>query len=272
MSRWSPSRLHLALRPDGAAALVLAGFPRRAAHRACWRSEPGESGQRAWEPALDALRANLVPRYYGVGGVRVTLSNHFCRYALFPRPAALSAGDELVAYAQHRMRGAFGDAAGRWELRLTPRADALLVCALDSALPASVEKVLAANELRTVSIQPSFAATFNHFRSVVGRRNGWFVVQEPGCVVMARFEDGRWAALASRRTRDDTAATLVATLEREWVMRPREGEPPRRVWLASTSDPHARDAFGGTGYDVTMLAPPIADPMNVQDPDHAMAA
>jgi len=268
-----PRALHLAVRPDGAALMVVGGFPRRVVHQAAWGNDAAHAPQASWEPMLETLRKQLVPRYYNARGAWITLSNHFCHYALLPNPVALSRDSEVLAYARHKMRATFGDTSQQWDLRLSKHKDALLVCAVEPAITAALRDLLREFHLPVVSIQPWFATVFNRFRSRIGQDSGWFVVQEPGRLVISRFDDGRWSALASRRTPDDTLEAFVATLGREHRLQESAGHAPHKVWLTSSVQRYVADDFAGSGYSVTVLNPPLPKHANAEDDvSYAMAA
>jgi hypothetical protein len=265
---WS-RRLRVALAPDGVAVLLLDGLRGRVVHHSS--SPCASAASREWGPAIEQLKEQLAAHDLSARAVSVTLSNHWCRYLLLTDTAALSNRAELAAYAQHKLRSAFGDDVSQWEVCLSRHHQAVLVCAVERAGIDALNAVFAQHRLAVTSIEPFFAAAFNRFRRHIGRKSGWFVVQESGGVAIGRFDQGRWSALASRRTPADTAEALHATLERERILQ--DCEAHERLWLASTVRRYAASDFAGCGYDVVPLEATL--PRNIRiDEEHryAMAA
>jgi hypothetical protein len=269
VSRSWPRRLRVAVAPDGVALLLLEGLRPRVVHH--FASACGSAASRGWGEPIEHLEEQLAARDYSARGVSVTLSNHWCRYLLLTDTAALSNTSELKAYAQHKLRAAFGDDVAQWEVSVSRHNEALLVCAVERAGIDALTALFARHRLPVTSIEPFFASAFNRFRRRIGRRSGWFVAQESGGVTVGRLENGRWSALASRRTPADTAQALHSTLERERILQ--DCEAHERVWLASTVRRYVASDFAGFGYEVIPLDAALPKNMNIDDEHrYAMAA
>lgn len=242
----------IAVDPEGAAVIVTEGMYRnRIIHRGAWTGSAAEPSRESWEPALEVLRRELCPRYHGARRTRITISNHFCRYALLPDPAVLTHESEVLAYARHKMRALFGDTGEAWELRPCRFPNALLVCAAPVGLLRAARALCAEYRMPVSSIQPYFAAAFNRFRQQIGRESGWFLVQEKGRLVLGRLVEGRWQHLASRRTTGDDPESLFQVLARECRLAGAPGNG--RVWLSSATQHYQPADLSRDGYVIRVL-------------------
>ena len=264
--------LRVAVAPHGAALLVRGGFRGKLVHHALWDAPPAAPGERPWEPVVEALRKNLAPRFYGASRTSVTLSSHFCRYALVPSRAGLERAAEIRAYVQAKLKTQFGEVASDWDVQIDAYRDALLVCAVDRALLDALRTLFADVQVPVESLQPYFGRAFNRARRRVGANSGWFVVHERGLVVMSRFEAGRWTCLTSRRTPGDGPDALAATLEREQRLQLRPREENEAVWLTSAVARYGASDFAPFGYEVGTFAPALPQALQTEAGlDYAMA-
>lgn len=246
--------LRVSVAPHGAAALVLSRPRARVLHKSIWEAAPCAAGERPWQPTLDAMRANLIPRFHSVRNASVTLSNHFCRYALLPKHEGLATEAEVRAYAHARLRARFGDVAQDWDLQIDVTRDAILVCAVEGALLEELRGLFAGIDVQLRSIQPFYAAAFARARPRIARKSGWFVVQERGLAVISRFDAGRWTCLTTRRTPADTAEGLAATFSREQRLQWRFGDAAEPIWLTTTLAGYTAADFTPLGLEVSMLS------------------
>jgi hypothetical protein len=239
--------------PDRAALLVVGRFGKRIVHQVVWHAAPARTGENRWQPVLDTLHKNLLPRFHNAGKASITLSNHFCRCALLPNHGGLTRESEIHAYALSKLRSLFGDIAQDWDVQIAAYKDAVLVCGVDRTLLDALRTLFAELQMPAASIQPYFAAAFNRARARFGSRSGWFVVQESGLAVISRFDNGHWTCLTTRRTPDDTPETLMATLAREQRLQLGAGDERQAVWLTSSVNPYEAADFAPLGWDVAVI-------------------
>ncbi|MBI1905701.1 MAG: hypothetical protein HYS20_05580 [Rhodocyclales bacterium] len=248
-------RIRIALCPDRVVFLQLRTLLRsRVESKAVWECAPPAAESPAWRTAIDVLRNHLPDGGKRPAEVSVVLSNHFCHYALLKMSEQLKGESELAAFAQHKLRGVYGDAVNQWTLKPSGggRLDAFPVSATEEALLESLREVIGEKNHALVSVQPYFATAFNRSREALGNLGGWFVVPEAGRVVLSLFSEGRWGALASRRVGPRWMEDLFDVLEREKQLLDLEPGECRKVLLyAPQLDPAFR--FDDERYLVELL-------------------
>lgn len=173
-----------------------------------------ESGEGPnWQAALDTLKQALHEGAWQRAGAEIVLSNHFVRYRVLPRPNAVRAPAEVIAYAKHRLAATYGEIAHTWAVRTSRNgSDSILAAAVDQRLVDQLRDALRAAEVRVTSVQPFLMAAFNRVRNRFGREALWYVLIEPGKSCIAAIRDGKWLAIETRRG-DDALAALPGLLE-----------------------------------------------------------
>ncbi len=172
----------------------------------------------------------------------MVLSNHFLRYALVPREAALRGGAEELAYARHIFARIYGERSADWEVLLDdePRAPLRVACAIDGELHRGLQACFAPpSKARLVSVQPYLMAAFNRCRRQLAAPAAALLLLEPGRACLARLAHGRWARLSNLRGEFDAPEAWSALLEREQAL---EGDAQLREVLvrppADATDPY----------------------------------
>jgi hypothetical protein len=202
---FGPGHVHLARRAKG------------------WKPQPGiglsvacgEAVAGAWEPALEALGRALSSLRWQGADARVTVSNHFVRYALVPTPGKLRGEAERAAAARHALRATFGERADRWRVVLGASGQGDAVAAgIEPEVVEGISTTLATANLRLVAIEPFLAAAFNLCRGSIRREPAWLAAAEPGRVCVAHLDRGAWRRVRSERLRSRLEDELPAVLER----------------------------------------------------------
>jgi hypothetical protein len=189
-----------------------------------WRPQPGlalalacgEANGTAWQPALETLARGLSNLRWQGADTRVTVSNHFVRYALVPAPEKLRGGAERAAAARHALRATYGERADRWRVVLGDggAASAAIAAAIEPELVDGIAATLAAANLRPVAIEPFLATAFNLCRRSIGGRPAWLAVAEPGRVCVAYLDGSGWRRLRTERVHGRLGDELASALER----------------------------------------------------------
>jgi hypothetical protein len=176
----------------------------------------GETNGNAWQPALEALARGLSNLRWQGADARVTVSNHFVRYALVPAAGKLRGNAERVAAARHALRATFGDRADRWQVVLGDggAGGTAIAAGIEAELVEGVAATLAAANLRAVAVEPLLAAAFNRCRRSINGRAAWLAVAEPGRLCVAYLDQGGWQRLHVERVRGRLGDELAAALER----------------------------------------------------------
>jgi hypothetical protein len=165
-----------------------------------------------WRPALDVLQGWLPSLVGRRGSVRVVLSNHFVRYLVVPWQASLTSAAEREAFARHLFHERHGEAANRWEVRLSDAGygDAALACAVDAELMRLLPEVFAGTRWRLRFVEPLLMVAFNRYRGEIGKQAALFV-REPDRLCCGVVTDGEWRTVhALRAERDVPNDALVS--------------------------------------------------------------
>lgn len=222
MSRFRTNTLQVELAPDQVnltrteRRLTLRGM--RTTVRNDWLA-PAAAGQDAapWRGAVQALETALAEPPGRPARTRVILSSRLVRYVLVPWSDALGDAEEETAFARHCFERVYGEAAVQWGLRVSevragmPR----LASAVDAALPGALREAFAAAGMRLDSIQPDLMAVCNDYRRCLRGRHTWLTLLEPGNLVLALLDRGRWVRVRSMRIGPAWRVELVQILERE---------------------------------------------------------
>jgi len=223
-----------------------------------WRPQPGmglalacgAANGTAWQPPLEALARGLGNLRWQGADARVTVSNHFVRYALVRYAGKLRGDAERAAAARHALRATYGERADRWRVVLGDggaRSPAV-AAAIEPELVEGIAAALAAANLRVVAIEPFLAAAFNLCRRAIDGRPAWLAVAEPGRVCVAYLDDGEWRRLRIERVRGRLADELPSALERSRLADGVDAGPGR-VLLVSRDEPQV--AFPpGSGWAI----------------------
>ena len=196
MSRLSREKLLIALAPKSLALLRMARAPRARVVATLASECDAGAGAAPWEPVVASL-AKLIADEKDADAT-VVLSNHFVRYTLVPRDAALKGAEEELAYARYCFARIHGERSKAWEVRLArDRGEPMRVAsAVDAALLEAVRSGFPAHGgPRLVSVQPYLMAAFNRWRRLTGGRSVWLLLLEPERACLAGLENSRWIAL-----------------------------------------------------------------------------
>jgi len=202
----------------------------------------GDATAGAWPPALETLRRALANLHWQGADARVTVSNHFVRYALVPAAGRLRGDGERVAAARHALRATYGERAELWRVVLGDGGGGDAVAAgMEPELVDGIATALAAANLRALAIEPFLATAFNLCRGAIGRVPAWLAAAEPGRVCVA-FVDGRgWRRLHTERLRAGLEDELALVLERSRLAGGIDAGAGR-VLLVSREAPHGEFA------------------------------
>lgn len=235
------------------------GIVRRMLAKQAVPCEDASDAENPWSGAAMALESALP----GMAGRKqlatVILSSHFVRHALVPWSAELNSDEVEVAFARHSFRKIYGEAAERWELRLSPDKAGmpLLASAVDNRLPDALRALFGQAGVALGSIQPHLMAACNSSRNCLNGRSAWLALVEPGTLCLALLQQGSWAGVRTMRVGSGWRDELPLILEREayladsgmpagevlvWAPEPGEAVLPEHVkWMPfHRSDPAAQ--------------------------------
>jgi hypothetical protein len=226
-----------------------------------WKPRPGlglslacgEANGTSWQPALEALARGLNNLQWQGADARVSVSNHFVRYALVPAARKLRGEAERAAAARHALRAIHGERADRWRVVLGDggTSGAAVAAAIEPELVDGVAAALAAANLRAVAIEPFLATAFNLCRRSIDGRPAWLAVAEPGRVCVAYFDQTGWRGLRAERVRGRLEDELAAALERSRLADGVDAGAGRLL-LVSRDEPQVEFA-PGSGWSVERI-------------------
>lgn len=176
----------------------------------------------------------------------LVLSNRYLRYAVLPWTETLHSEDEWLAYARHIFASTYGPQSLNWDIRIcdTGRKAARLACAFDAALLDALRAVEG-----MASVQPYLMWAFNARRAAFDGEPAWFVLQEPGRLLICLITDGQWRSVRARQIDPQWRETLALLLDREAYM---AGVPAGGRVLVCAEDDVATRAGGYDLLDVTL--------------------
>jgi hypothetical protein len=193
------------------------GFRRRLVHKEIVAFAPSEPGMRLWQPALDALAAKVAAGALAKADVTLVLSSRFVQYAVIPWSDSLGSTEEELAFARHCFARVHGAEADDWEIKLgcaTP-GKPRLACAVEQPLIEALNACMEPLAGSYRSLQPHLMASFNRWRTRLGRRPAWLVVAEPGLLCLALLQDGCWQNVRTIKVGADWIGELPGVLARE---------------------------------------------------------
>jgi hypothetical protein len=208
-----------------------------------------------WQAAIAALPKLLQARPRAADATLV-LSNHFVRYALLGANDRLSNREEWLEYASHHFEKTYGVRARDWDIQISESGAAhpRLASAIDKALLAAAAAVFKNGRVRLLSIQPHLMIAFNRALPAMRQSRFWFVVEEPGRLLLGLVLDGLWQSVRARQTNARWCEELPRMVERENALIA-SAEPCRNV-LVCALDP--LEPAPGTGFKFTSPPSPLA--------------
>jgi hypothetical protein len=199
-----------------------------------------------WQAALAALPKLLQTHAQRSADAIVVLSNHFVRYVLLDANDRISTREEGLEYASHRFEKTYGERARDWNIQVAEAGPAhpRLASAIDRALLEAIAAAFRNRRVRLRSIQPHLMAAFNQALPAMRESSFWFVLQEPGRLLLGLIRDGAWRSVRGRQANGLWCGELAQIVERESALLAPE-EPCRDVLVCAleTVEPGATDGF-----------------------------
>jgi hypothetical protein len=170
----------------------------------------------SWRGVLSVLPKVLKTAKAEGKDISIVLSNKLVRYALVPNPDSTRNRQELDTLVNHVFERIHGEVAKQWDIRLSEAAPgaSALASAVDRELCVALNESVATSGGRIKSLQPYLMAAYRRQSWGMGRRDGMFVVVEPGRLCQLGWRNRGWSMV--RQMHVDTAwrDTLEDTLSR----------------------------------------------------------
>lgn len=175
----------------------------------------GFPGASSWEAPVAALKLAVRDAQWQGASAQVVLSNHFVRYVLVPWSAQLSDRHERQAYLRHCFGVAYGEAAKRWDLRMSDAGmdKPSLASGIDMALLESLRDTLDDEGIRLDAVHPYLMMSANLTRRWLPRGAVWFALIERGRLCLSLLDNGIWKAVRNYPAEADGDETLGSLLE-----------------------------------------------------------
>ncbi|MCB5190628.1 hypothetical protein LG198_07815 [Methylobacillus arboreus] len=188
-----------------------AGLKRRIENRGVFQFEAESSGAQA---VLAALPQVLQQADAAGARVEVVLSSHFMRYAIVPNPDGAAGGGELALLCRHAFERVHGEAASRWDIRLSFAAlgGNGIASAVDRDLLDGLWHQSAVSGALLASVQSGLARAFNQLKKP--QPDGIFVLAEPGRLCLLAWQARSWTAVQLQPALPDWQDGLDARLAR----------------------------------------------------------
>jgi hypothetical protein len=180
-----------------------------------------DPGHVAWEKPLQQLD-EMLPENAGAG-VTVILSNHFVRYAALTPQVEITSPEEVMAYADFRMREIYGARVDHWVISISnwDPVYGAISAAISQELMAKIEETCERHAIRLNGIEPYFTAVLDRWGEQLGRKKSYVAVIETGRLCMGVLENDSWRNIRNQRipqNQHSVAEALWAALDQEAVL------------------------------------------------------
>ena len=189
-----------------------------------------------WLPPIQQLE-HMLADVAGTG-MTVTLSNHFVRYVTLPPQAEITSPDEVLAYADFRMREIYGSRVDHWALSISAWSpvNGAICAAISKELLARLEEVTTGHHIKLYGIEPYLTAVLDRWIKSLNRQKSFVALVETGRICVALMEDGIWQSIRNQRVLHDVADELWAVLDQEAVLSGKK-ESVEQVFLFAPEHP-----------------------------------
>jgi hypothetical protein len=173
--------------------------------------------QEPWRAPLAALPKLLQLHSPRAADAVVVLSNHFVRYLVLEANDRLSSREEWREYASHRLEKTYGARARDWHVRIAEAGPAhpRVASAIDKTLLEAAAAAFKGSRARLWSIEPYLMTAFNQALPALRQSSFWFVVEEPGRLLLGLVRDGLWQSVRGRQANTRGCEELPQAVERE---------------------------------------------------------
>lgn len=174
--------------------------------------------QVAWEQVLKKLDAELPEN--ANADVTITLSNHFVRYVTLLPQAEINTPEEVLAYADFRMREIYGARVDHWIISISmwnPQYGAICA-AISHELLTSMETTVKNHGGRLSRIEPYFAAVLDQWEKTFNPGKSFVALIEADRLCTGVLKNGIWQNIRNQRISKNAADELWAVLDQEAVL------------------------------------------------------
>jgi hypothetical protein len=149
----------------------------------------------------------------------ITISNHFIRYAALPPQDEITTPDELVAYANFRMREIYAERVNDWILSVSawnPSSGAICA-AISRDLLTQLQELAERHRIKLKGIVPYLVSAFDQWHKIFDDQRTCFVLVETGRFCIALLADNIWHGIRNQRILNKVEDELLAALDQEAI-------------------------------------------------------
>ncbi|SFK77771.1 hypothetical protein SAMN05216302_101514 [Nitrosomonas aestuarii] len=227
--------------------------------------DDAQSGQPDWLQPMQQLE-KMLSEYTGIS-MTVTLSNHFVRYVTLPPQAEITTPEEVLAYADFRMREIYGARVDHWSLSISIWSPiyGAICAAISQELLMKLEEVAKRHHSKLNGIEPYLTAVLDKWIKSLNRRKSYVALVETDRVCVALLENGIWHSIRNQRVLQDVADELLAALDQEAVLSG-EKESVEQVFLFAPEHPALTLPDDSGWYMVPLQTETVTVPMHYPIP------
>ncbi len=175
----------------------------------------------AWQAPLHQLDQMLTNNTSNTNSadLSVTLSNHFMRYVTLPPQAEIATPEEVLAYADFRMREIYAERVDDWVLSVSawdPTRGAICA-AITRDLLTQLQQLAERHKIKFKGIEPYLAAVFDHWRLLFDDKQLCFALIESGRICIALLAGGIWHVIRNQKIVHNVADELLIALDQEAI-------------------------------------------------------
>ncbi|MCB1985312.1 MAG: hypothetical protein H6936_07915 [Burkholderiales bacterium] len=150
----------------------------------------------------------------------VTLSNHFVRYVTLPPQPEITTPDEVLAFADFRMREIYGSRVDHWTLSISAWSPVYgaICAAVSKELLAKLEEMAMSHQIKLNAIEPYLSTVLDRWMKSLNKQKSFVVLVETGRICVALMENGVWQSIRNQRVLHDVVGELWAALDQEAVL------------------------------------------------------
>lgn len=177
-----------------------------------------QGGKPVWEKPLQQLEQMLADA--AGTGMTVTLSNHYVRYITLPPQSEITTPEEVLAYADFRMREVYGAHVDQWILSVSqwnPLYGAICA-AIPQGLWAQLQEVVLRHKIKLNTVEPYLTAVLDRWSKSLNPEKTYLALVETGRICVGLLQDGIWKSIRNQRVSQDYPDALWAALDQEAVL------------------------------------------------------
>jgi hypothetical protein len=185
-----------------------------------------------WAGALKTVSGLLAGTGWR-GSASFILSHHFAHVHYLPAPPVLLKPMEMQGWIRDYLDRQYGEAGKDWQVawQSEPPGKPFLASSIALASLGELDEAMRSAGLKPASIRPWLAAAWSRDGRRVGKEEGWYVLAEPGRLMLASVAGRAIRSLRTASVQGDPAMPLADLIKREALLTGEAADAP--VWIDS---------------------------------------